>query len=260
MSECIRVLCAPSEHLEWCSTILKGTAAIRCISTGGDRRAMIDDDDGKRSATAGSDRGSQRPGSSSPPVAATVASPSSTQPTIRCVPNGRLRPCNATKTTCRVQICRDHSPPSSAAACGGDDILPSTAHLIPPSLRSSSIANLAPSIIKLRSFRANPMAPIPPPTTAEATLTSFLSALIQPLVSNQACWMAGDSGRHERVSGGLRASTGGFQVDRGGLAAGECGSQQASATGCGLAGWNGQRRVANVMGHLKLPASGRLCH
>ncbi|KAL5994084.1 hypothetical protein ACLOJK_034955 [Asimina triloba] len=81
----------------------------------------------------------------------------------------------------RVQICRNHLPPSSAAARGGDDIRPSTAHIIPPSLRSSSIANLAPSIIKLRFFRANPTAPIPPPATHEAILTSFSSALIQPL-------------------------------------------------------------------------------
>ncbi|KAL6002734.1 hypothetical protein ACLOJK_022954 [Asimina triloba] len=43
----------------------------------------------------------------------------------------------------------------------------------PSSLRSPSMADLAPSIIKLGFFQVKPTPPIPPPATAEATPTLF---------------------------------------------------------------------------------------
>ncbi|KAL5997171.1 hypothetical protein ACLOJK_008099 [Asimina triloba] len=193
-------------------------AAVRCISVGGDWRAAIDGDNDKSSVATGGDRGGWRPGSSSSPVATTVALLSPTQPTIRTVSNGRSRPSNAMRATRRVQICHNHSPPSSAAGCGGDGILTLDGPPHPPSLRSPSMADLAPSIIKLGFFSSKTNASDPTTGDSRCDLNTFFISP-HPAVGLKPTLL--DGRRLGRVSGGLRvglwrASSGSWQArDRG---------------------------------------------
>ncbi|KAL6003000.1 hypothetical protein ACLOJK_023222 [Asimina triloba] len=180
-------------------------AAVRCSSAGGDRRAMID---GKKRRQQPVQLGGRRPGSSPFPAAATVASLSSTT---------THRPVRLQRPIETIQLDKDDAPSSDlsqplATKLGSCVrrrwILTLDDHL---TLLASDHHQwqILPRVSSSSDFLSKANASDPTTGDSKGDPNIFLSALIQPLVSNQPCWMAGDSGGFQAGCDGLWRARGG---------------------------------------------------